>query len=132
MRWAWWLLAGVAGCDPGIAIRGTVHALPDHCQSGVEVYAEGQPLEGAGIVVQCPGDDTPRIEATSNAVGRFEAGRIGVMGMDCTVRVEAAGHTPSYYRVGEICAVTGFGGCVAFSLHAELAQGASVMTPLEL
>ncbi len=131
MRWVG-LVTVLAACDPAMAIRGTVRALPDHCQAGVEVYAEGRPLDGASIVVQCPGDDTPRIEATSNAVGEFESGRIGVMAMDCTVRVDAAGHTPAYYRVGEICAVIGSGGCLAFSLHAELAQGASVMTPLEL
>jgi hypothetical protein len=72
--------------------------------------------------VQCVAEDEPRLEATTDMAGRFKAVRVGILPMDCSVRVSAQGHRAVHFRVGDVCAVYSdmFQGCHGFSLDVEL------------
>ena len=110
---------GVLGCDPGMQMRGTVRSLPSW---NGQAYVEGEPVADAVVGVYCHGQEEPKLSAVSQADGSFEVIQVGIMPNDCEVRVEHADRRAPRLQVGDLCAVYShnFGGCHAFTYHAEL------------
>jgi hypothetical protein len=123
-----WLMAALllAGCDPGMAMRGTVREPTNPCAGG-EIYGEGEPIRDAEVRVQCGDEDHARLEALTDMAGRFKTASLGILAMDCTIRVSASGFRSAHYVVGDLCAIysEAFGGCQSFSLNAELTRDPS-------
>ncbi|HHH30907.1 MAG TPA: hypothetical protein ENK57_21535 [Polyangiaceae bacterium] len=109
------------GCAPGVRMRGSVSSVSADCAD-----VEAVPLPLARVAIHCPDRHQPLAEVLTDAQGRFELRRDGILSKACWVRVSQAEHDPAIYPLGHLCAVEGkvLEGCHGFAIQAELERRA--------
>lgn len=121
--WIWVTVAALASaaCAPGVRVRGSVSSVSSDCAS-----VDAAPLREAKVTVHCPNRHEPLLEVSTDAQGRFELRRDGILSKACWVEVSAPGHETATYPVGHLCAVEGnvLEGCHGFGVQAELERRA--------
>jgi hypothetical protein len=89
------LSLGVAGCDPGWNVHGTL------------VDAKGAPIAGATVAFRCgtrTGPTGPAFTMLSKAAGEFEAGGVASdPGAACSLEIVAGGHPTKTVAITDAC-----------------------------
>jgi hypothetical protein len=103
--WVTVVLVTLTACDPEVRIEGNV------------LNADGQSLDKAEALVQCPG---LCVYGLSDAKGILSGSDIGLCPADCIITIRAAGYRPFSEKIAKHCVAQSRGMCSAIRVEARL------------